>query len=155
MNKQQLTNFVINPLLRSIPMGYTGRAVMAIQMIIAHESLRGEYLTQLDNGPAAGWIGMERETHRSVWVYGATCWDNALKAGIIDHEQHRLQIIPPFDRLLYDLRYNIFMARQRLFMKPEALPYGAEAMSAYLKLHWNSIYGAADDNSYYLDWKAW
>lgn len=155
MDKKQLTNLIIKPMLLEIPQGYTGRSVLCIQMIIAHESKRGQYIAQLNNGPAAGFIQMERATHNTVWRYGATCWDNALKCGIITTKEHRDQVVPNFDRLLYDLRYNIFMARQRLFMKPEALPYGAMKMSAYLKKHWNSTSGAADEDSYYKDWLKW
>lgn len=155
MDKKQLTGMVINPMLRDIPLGYTDRAVLCIQMIIAHESERGGYISQRHGGAAAGIIRMERATHANVWRYGATVWDNALKAGIITEEECLAQMPPDFDRLLYDLRYNIFMARQRLFMKPEALPYGAKAMSIYLKKHWNSTNGAPDDDSYYKDWIAW
>lgn len=155
MDKQQLTNLVINPMLREIPLGYTGRAVMAIQMIIAHESKRGHYIAQLNGGPGTGFIQMERATYVTTWRYGATCWDNALSTGIISRDDFDRQIIPDFNRLLYDLRYNIFMARQRLFMKSEALPYGAMEMSKYLKVHWNSVYGAAHEDSYYKDWLKW
>ena len=155
MDKKQLTDLIINPTLREIPHGYTGRAVLCIQMIIAHESARGEYISQKGGGPAAGFIQMERATHTCVWRYGASVWDNALKLGIITHSEFQKQKHPPFDRLLYDLRYNIFMARQRLFMKSESLPYGTKAMSKYLKKHWNSAGGEANELSYYHDWLMW
>ena len=155
MDKSQLTNLIIKPLLRLIPHGMGKRSVLAIQMIIAHESKRGEYISQLHGGPAGGMIQMERVTHTSTWRYGATCFDNALLCGIITAEEHKSQKVPDFDRLLYDLRYNIFMARQRLFMKPEALPHGVKNMARYLKKHGNSTMGAADELSYYNDYILW
>lgn len=155
MDKKQLTNLIIKPMLHEIPVGYSPEAVLAAQMVIAHESHRGEYITQLHGGPAAGFIQMERPTYNTTWRYGATCFDNALLCGIISREDFKSQKVPDFDRLLYDLRYNIFMLRQRLFMKPEALPKGEMEMSKYLKKHWNSVYGAADEDSYYKDWKVW
>lgn len=156
MNRNQLVNLVIKPTLCAIPKGHTPVSVMAIEMIIAHESNGAEYISQLNNGPAAGIIQMERLTHESVWRYGDTVWANALLIGIITREEFKAQEHPPFDRLLYDLRYNIFMARQRLFMKTECFPNDAVEMSAYLKKHWNSVGGAANNDSYfnaYLRWK--
>lgn len=155
MDIEQLTNLVMKPVLRLFPLGYSPLAVMAIQMIIAHESQRGHYISQLHGGPAAGFIQMEKRTHDSVWRYGETVWANAVLAGIITTGDNRLRAPPSFDRLLYDLRYNIFMARQRLFMKPEAFPNSPEAMSVYLKKHWNSVAGAADPDSYLKDWLKW
>lgn len=156
MNRDQLVNLVIKPMLKAIPKGYTTQAQMAIVMIIAHESDGYEYISQLENGPAGGGIQMERRTHEATWRWGDTVWQNALLTGIITREEYKTKTHPPFDRLLYDIRYNIFMARQRLFMKPEAFPNDAVKMSAYLKKHWNSVEGAAKTDSYlkaYLSWK--
>lgn len=155
MNKSQLTGLIIRPLLRDIPHGLTEIAVLCIQMLIAHESRRGEYISQLHGGPAAGIIQMERATHAAVWTYGDTVWDNAVLAGIITPYDKRYALRPDFDRLLYDLKYNIFMARQRLFMKPEAIPGDPMEISVYLKKHWNSVAGAANYDSYYKAWLEW
>ncbi len=158
MKKSQLVNMVIRPTLKEIPHGYSEPALLAITMIIAHESKRGEYIHQLGNGPALGVIQMEPSTHESTWTYGDSIWGNAFKLGIIASESPTR---PPVERLLYDLRYNVFMARQRLFMKPELLPNLADefaqidAMSKYLKKHWNSVKGAASDTSYADDYWEW
>lgn len=155
MDKFQLTNLIIEPLLKEIPHGYSKKAVIAIEMIIAHESLRGKYIRQRFNGPAYGLIGMEELTYNSTWEYGDSIWDNAFNAGIISRDQWKYKIKPCFKTLLYDLQLNIFMARQRLFMKPEAFPDGMKEMSAYLKKHWNSIHGKADNLSYMASWDLW
>ncbi len=155
MNKRQLIDEVAIPLLKKIPLGYTASSVLASEMIIAHESKRGEYIRQLRQGPALGMIQMEPATHDDVWKHGDTVWCNAVDVGIITRDQFNNQEHPPAERLIYDLQYNIFMVRQRLFMKPEALPHTPEQMSAYLKEHWNSVAGAASNMSYYDDWVLW
>jgi len=160
MKKSQLENMIVKPTLNEIPKGFAEPAGLAVMMIIAHESKRGEYIHQLGNGPALGMIQMEPNTHDSVWTYGASVWDNALKLGIITKEQMRHSEHPPAERLLYDLRYNVFMARQRLFMKIPPLPDleglpQLNAMSDYLKQHWNSVLGAATDHSYSDDYMKW
>ena len=153
MNKKQLTDLVIIPALKEIPKGFSASSVLAIQMIIAHESRRGEYIAQKE-GPAIGIIQMEPETYYSTWNYGNSIWDNALKLGIIsEHEKHTKRP-PKIERLLYDLRYNVFIARQRLFMFTEKLPNNAEDMSHYLKNYWNAG-GKATATKYHYDFKIW
>lgn len=154
MNKKQLEELVVTPTLKEIPKGYSDEAVMAIMMIIAHESLRGRFLKQV-NGRALGVIQMEPATHDSVWKFGDTVWDNALKLGIVTAHEYNTKQHPKAERLLYDLRYNVFMARQRLFMKREKLPKSPGKLSIYLKEHWNSMHGAANDYSYLNDFKRW
>ncbi len=127
----------------------------AILLIIAHESLRGEFLKQV-GGPALGLIGMEPTTHNSTWRHGDSIWSNAYLLGIISKFEYENKLMPSAQRLLKDLEYNVFMARQRLFMKHEALPADIDELSRYLKKHWNSIHGAADEMDYrddYLKWK--
>ncbi|MCP4281456.1 MAG: hypothetical protein GY776_15820 [Alteromonas sp.] len=130
-------------------------ASIAVQMIIAHESKRGQYIEQIDGGPALGWIQMEPTTHDTVWEHGDSVWENADLMGIVTSEQLAYNKPPPAERLLYDMRYNVFMARQRLFMKPERFPTTLLGMSAYLKKHWNTTRGAADNLSYLHDWESW
>lgn len=148
MDKKQLTDLIMIPLLKQIPSGYTIKARIAVQMIIAHESERGEYIRQLGGGPAMGWIQMERTTYFSTWAHGDSIWRNAKKVGIINDKEYKKRIVPDVNRLLYDMRFNIFMCRQRLFMKPAALPEGLVDISIYLKKHWNTATGSASDNSY-------
>lgn len=161
MNKTQLVSRVIRPTLKEIPQGFTEASERAITMIWAHESRRGEFIHQVGGGPALGPIQMEPTTHDSTWKYGDSIWDNAFKLGIITAYQYAGDKHPPAERLLYDLRYNVFMVRQRLFMKREALPNIEDeidqvaALSKYLKKHWNSVGGAAGDDSYAADYWLW
>jgi len=152
MNKQQLVELVITPFLKLMHNGISGE--LAITMIIAHESRRGHFLKQV-GGPALGLIQMEPTTHNSTWRYGDSIWHNALKLGIIDKFTYNNKLMPSAQRLIYDLQYNVFMARQRLFMKRGALPTNIDDLSRYLKKHWNSIHGAAADMSYRDDYVKW
>ena len=153
MNKKQLTELVIIPALKEIPHGYTPEAVLANQMIIAHESKGGVFIAQ-SRGPALGIIQMEPETHDETWKWGDSIWNNALLLGIVSDEDFRNKIHPVAKRLIYDLRYNVFMVRQKLFMAPGALPKDASGMSVYLKTHWNG-YGKATPKKYYNDFMGW
>ena len=155
MNKEQLVNLVIVPTLKKIPKGYTPESKMAVTMIVAHESARGHYLKQMSDGPALGIIQMEPATHNDVWKYGDSIYDNALQLGIISMADYSYKSHPKPDRLIGDLVYNVFMARQRLFMKKEKLPSTELEMANYLKRHWNSIHGAATSNSYLNDYFSW
>lgn len=150
MNKSQLTELVIIPTLKEIPHGLSCEAVMAAQMVIAHESFCGQCIAQT-KGPALGIIQMEPETHEDVWKHGDSIWKNARKLKLVGvfSKSH-----PPAKRLIYDLRYNIFMLRQKLFMAPGALPNNAEDMSIYLKEHWNGD-GKATPEKYYNDFIGW
>lgn len=154
MQKQQLTDFVIEQTLREIPFGYSVEAVTAVEMIFAHESQRGKYIKQI-KGPALGLGQIEPATHDDIWLNGDSVWDNALKLGIISKFDYERKVHPKDERLLYDLRYTVFMVRQRLFMKPEKLPTEHKELSKYLKKHWNTVHGKADEYSYYQDWINW
>lgn len=152
MNKKQLTELVIVPTLKEIPSGYSAEAVLAIQMIIAHESNGGEYLAQ-KVGPALGIIQMEPSTHFDVWKHGDSVQKNAEAMGIVSRGTGVVNVPSPA-RLIYDLRYNVFMARQKLFMVPGALPVTAENMAKYLKKHWNGN-GKATATKYHYDFMGW
>lgn len=154
MQREQLVELVIIPTLREIPHGLTAEAMMAITMIIAHESLRGHYLKQ-DGGPALGLGCMEPLTHNETWKWGATIWKNSFHMGIINEVEFEKKLHPLPGRMVYDLRYAVFMMRQRLFMKTERFPKTAYQMSDYLKRHWNSTQGKADSNSYLNDYNLW
>lgn len=155
MNKEQLVNLVIIPTLKEIPKGLSAESVQAITMIIAHESKRGNFIKQMGKGPALGLIQMEPTTHDSTWEHGDSIWKNAFQMGILTEREFKEKRQPLVGRLIYDLRYNVFMCRQRLFMKPEALPKTPYQMSEYLKKFWNSADGAADSNSYLRDYELW
>lgn len=155
MNREQLQKLVVEKTLREIPKGYSDKAVLAIMMIIAHESKRGEYIAQMGNGPAKGITQIEGWVHDDIWANSDSIWDNALSLKIIDYDGYGELEHPESDRLHYDLRYNVFMARQRLFMDVNPLPNDPVEMSKYLKHFWNSEQGSAHELSYFDDYEVW
>lgn len=136
---------IIHNTILEIPNGYSFASQLAIEMIIAHESNCGTWLWQLGGGPAHGVIMMELPTHEATWQWGDSIKENAAIMGIVED----------FERLDYDLRYNVFMARQRLFMFSKALPSEAGDMAEYLKKYWNTEKGKASANKYFNDWTRW
>jgi hypothetical protein len=124
---------------------YKPEAVLAVSMIVGHESSGGKYLVQGNKGPARGIIQMEGWVHNSVWD---NC-DNILVYA------SRLQIEEDVAKLEYDLRYNIFMARCRLIMDTNPLPLTERDMAKYLKRYWNSEGGKASAQKYQDDYSIW
>ena len=155
MNREQLQNLVVEPTLKEIPKGYSEKAALAIMMIIAHESQRCEYISQLNSGPARGITQIEGWVHDDIWKNGDSIWFNAREMGIISSEEYHAKIHPHADRLIYDMRYAVFMTRQRLFMDARPLPDNITELSAYLKDFWNSNLGAANNESYADDYLLW
>lgn len=153
MNKQQLTDLVIIPTLDEMPKGLSAEAVLAIQMIVAHESTGGIYLAQRD-GPALGPTQIEPVTHNETWKYGDSIWPNAVKLGIITKADRIFKRHPDARRLIYDFRYAVFMTRQRLFMFTEPFPNEFESMAIYLKKYWNGP-GKATPEKYRDDFLRW
>lgn len=155
MNREQLQRMVVEPTLKEIPKGYSEKSVLAIMMIIAHESQRGEYITQLNNGPAKGITQIEGWVHDDVWDNSDSIWDNALLLNIINQEDYNNKVHPNFNRLVYDMRYAVFITRQRLFMDSNPLPDNIDDLSSYLKNFWNSSAGKAKSTSYGDDYWLW
>lgn len=120
-------------------------ANLAVEMIIAHESLGGRYLKQKGGGPARGVIQMEHDTYESVWDH----------ADYIQLTAQYARQTRGFEQLSYDLKHNIFMARAYLLMDPNPLPGTPEAMSVYLKGYYNTAGGEATPTEYLEDWKKW
>ena len=111
-------------MIKEIPNGYSPNTEKCMLMIAAHESRLGTFLKQ-NKGPALGPWQIEPATHDAVWEFGDTCKSNA-KLLNIEWSEASLE---------YDLRYSIFIARQRLFMKPEAIPTTLSDIARYCKEH--------------------
>jgi len=143
INPAQLRD-LITRVLKEIPHGYSEDAVELLMMIAAHESRLGTYIKQV-GGPALGIFQIEPATHGDVFDNGDSCIHNASLLGY-DLECSEM--------LEYDLRYQILMARQKLFMISEPIPSGLIARARYCKYYWNTAHGKARETDYldaYLD----
>jgi len=147
INPTQLRD-LISRVLQEIPNGYSDDAVELLMMIAAHESKLGVHIRQV-NGPALGIFQIEPATHDDTWENGDSCELNASLLGYDWECEHTS------DKLEWDIRYQIFMARQRLFMKPEAIPSKStpKDMARYCKEHWNTVLGKASASDYLHDYK--
>ena len=143
INPKQLRDLITRTL-KEIPHGYSEDAVELLMMIAAHESKLGTYLRQV-NGPALGIFQMEPETHDDVWENGDSCEANA----------YLLSYNIECELLECDIRYQIFMARQKLFMISEPLPSSdhLNSMADYCKKHWNTELGKASACDYLHDYR--
>ena len=123
---------------------YSDDAVLAIMMIVAHESHGGTYMKQI-GGPALGAIQMEPVTHESLWQHADNIKYNAARCGIVKNLR----------ALEWDLKYNVFMARSKLLTDPDPLPKTEEAMSQYLKDFYNTAGGKAEWDDYMNAYRFW
>lgn len=122
----------------------TPQALLAISMIVAHESRGGTYWEQI-GGPALGIIQMEPWVHDDVWKH----------CDSIQHRANLAEIEQDVNQLRESIRYNVFMARCRLIMIPEAFPNTPGLMARYLKKYWNSDAGKATPAKYLNDYNWW
>lgn len=125
---------------------YKDEAVLAISMVIAHESHGGTFMRQTGGGPALGPIQMED------WVHDDT-WDNC--DNIYTYASRLGYSYPEVAKLEYDLKYNILMARCRFIMDVNPFPTTKEDMAVYVKDYWNSDMGAATPEKYLEDYERW
>ena len=147
INPTQLRD-LITRVLKEIPHGYSEDTVELMMMIAAHESHLGTYLSQV-NGPALGIFQIEPVTHDDTWANGDSCEANGAILG------YNLECTIGGEPLEYDLRYQIFMARQKLFMITKAIPSELGARARYCKYYWNTVHGkarAADYLDAYLNY---
>ena len=152
MKINQFREYISNPVLEQLPNGMAGAT--AIEMIVAHESLGCEYVHQV-GGPALGIIQMEPFVHDDTWDHCDSIWNNAKSIGLIDDSDYNNKIRPPSERLIYDLRYNVFMARHRLYMDQDPIPVDHRELSEYLKQYWNTSEGGAHQLSYFIHFNKW
>lgn len=148
MNKGQLKRYVIRPELKRMGLHSNSWEVF-ITMIIAHESMQGEYIKQV-KGPALGLSQMEPFTHKAIVDY--------LKDRRPEMVHYMNKHFGGFDsdKMIYDLRYMVAMTRLFFVRFPERLPdESLESMAEYAKFRWNTELGRAEPRDYLeaiLDW---
>ena len=121
MNKHQLRDIVVVILKYLDPhIPYSDDAVELLMLTAAAESNLGEYVKQSGGGPARGIFQVEKATEKDIMNrYLGVPHRAELKAKI-----EKLAGDPPpgIDPLMFDLDYQIALARCFYRMKPGALP---------------------------------
>lgn len=139
VNKDQLRRLIIETLKEAG--NYRNKPLLsddAVELLIgtaAQESHLGEYLYQLEGGPARGIFQMEPKTLDDIWnnflqyrvdltfIVSSSCLES------MDDEE-----------LVWNMKYAIIMARIHYLRAPEALPSkdDVDGMAKYWKKHWNT-----------------
>ena len=138
--------------------GLQSKAATALLLATAaHESHLGTYLYQIGGGPARGLFGMEI-SHDGIMGTEESIWSNYLK-----YRQNRRKTLSnicgvrsphPYNNqaLVYDLRYQICMARTYYWMVPEPLPnpYDAIGQMTYWAKYWKRVDVTTGDEADFL-----
>lgn len=139
MYPRQLFQSIIVPALAALGSQFASPAAAVLLLATtAQETLCGHYLVQI-GGPALGIFQMERATWRDVLNRAGSSLPAA---------PHRA------DRMVYDLRYAVQIARLKYYLDPQALPAADDigGLWDYYKRVWNTKLGAATEVQFRARW---
>ena len=137
MDKIQLRSLISSVLQNfDSEMLFSDDAVNLLLGTAAVESLFGYYITQV-GGPAKGIFQMEPATEKDIW-------ENWLKyqGELSVRMRIRGYTGPDPEKLLYDLQYQILMARFHYRRVRDAIPPTLLGQAKYWKEHYNTYLGA-------------
>jgi hypothetical protein len=108
------------------------------------------YLQQVGGGGALSLNQIEKATYYDLLDYLNRRTD--LKETILS--ACYLEIMPPFEAIVWNLRLSICIARLKFWIKPEPLPHynNAKAMWDIYKEHYNTYKGDATPDRFYRLW---
>jgi hypothetical protein len=142
MHKLQLDQ-LITATLRNAGM-YSTNAVALLMETAAVESSLGKFIFQI-GGPARGIFQMEPASEKDVWDNYVTFKEPLRKQlalyGYRGHDP---------EKLVYDLRYQILMARIHYLRVAEAIPGSTAERARYWKQHYNTKLGKGTVGKYIL-----
>lgn len=148
-NREQFKHLITEAIAEFSPMVGGGllsfEAVNLLLGTAAQESAFGSYLYQV-NGPARGVFQMEPATERDLWdkwlVYRAD-YMRAMRLCCPG-------VQPGTDALMYNLKYQIIMARLFYRRIPAPLPASGdvEGMAAYWKQYYNTVAGKGTEKEF-------
>lgn len=141
INAKHLRLHVIRPTLEYLDpvIPYSIDAENLLMGTCAQESHMGEYLVQLDNGPARGIYQMEPATQDDVYL-------NFLRHRPVMQDQidtlFNMALSPDLN-LIANLPYATAICRAQYYRFREPLPDGndIEGMAHYWKCYWNTVLG--------------
>ena len=147
MNRSQLINFVIDPVLYDMDK-WSQPAEDLLVMIAGHESAKGEFIHQ-NSGPATGIFQMEKLTHD-----GTISYLEKRRPELLDKLFNWTPRVN-FEMMAGNMHYATFMARARLLMIPEPIPEEPAFMAQYAKKYWNTDQGKATVDDYLIAFDTW
>jgi len=125
---------------------YSPEAVQLLMGTAAQESRLGTYILQIGSGIAKGIFQMEDATHNDIFVNYLNYRENIMIAICnISDVSH----VKP-DRLIFNLKYAILLARIKYMRVPEKLPAlnDLTAQAKYWKKWYNTPLGAGTENEF-------
>ena len=161
MKYSQVKEHIIIPTLKSMSIPVSEEAIELLLMTMAHESLGGKYIVQL-NGPALGVFQMEPATHNDIWEnflkYHHQLSFDALSFTISDTSSE------DGEEMIGNMYYACAMARLHYYRVKAAIPARKDyireqlwhrALAEYAKEHYNTIEGKATWSDYDRDYNHW
>lgn len=162
IDPKQFRDYLLVPILNEMAQYFPGcNSVFAINLMIGtawKESLGLSYLRQIGGGPAEGLCQVEPETEASLWAhhlrynkdrrdwvlsmitYAEQLQWLAYIEMIVDGAKDEDVPVPNTDRLLFDLKYNLVMARMKYWVRnfswPED-PQNIHALAHIWDVHYN------------------
>lgn len=134
---QQVLNLVVQPTLKLI--GLDSPSAQLLVTYTGQMESKYDALKQYGNGPAIGFWQMEPIAYRQNVIYLGN--HPELKARILT--ACFLDFMPPFETIIWNLRFAVCMARIHYWQKPEPLPKPDDlnALGAYWKKYYNTNKG--------------
>ncbi|MFA7177919.1 MAG: hypothetical protein WC114_11765 [Smithellaceae bacterium] len=132
------------------PIGLNSNAAVSLLMgTAAAESALGKYWYQVGGGPALGPFQMEPGTEADHWQ-NFIAFNRKIKAVMAEMGYFG----PDPDRLQYDLKYQIIMARIHYLRVKEALPEAedVQGLARYWKDHYNTRLGSGTVEGFITKW---
>lgn len=132
INAEQLRTKLIRPILQKEHL-WTLASEQLLMTTAAQESNLGEYIVQMDGGPAVGIFQMEPDTYHDIRV------------NVVTHPNIRLSfsISPEPQDQIWDFRLAAIMCRLAYWRHEEPLPIhtNIEGLAKYWKKYYNTSLG--------------
>ncbi|HEQ3590724.1 TPA: hypothetical protein VGT17_005232 [Vibrio harveyi] len=157
MNYRQLLELVVIP--ANEELGADSLAAEQLLMGTLAVESKGEYLAQLNDGPARGLFQMEPATHKDIWenylAYRDTYRRAAISALTVDEENigvgtDEFYACVANGSLTTDLFYQAIMCRIHYLRVKDPLPPANDikALAAYWKKFYNTPLGAGTEQKF-------
>jgi len=149
IDKSQLTMMIASVLKQQEL--YSENALAMLLATSAHESEFGTYMFQIGGGPARGLFGMEQATERSIW-HNYLRYKRERKRAVVAITG----VMSPHpynnDALLYNMAYQICLARLYYLTAEEALPKAdnPKEQMRYWATYWKRVNVTENDREDFM-----
>lgn len=151
MNFEQLLEYVVKP--ANHLLGVDSLAAQQLVIGTAAVESGGEYIRQLNNGPARGFFQMEPNTHKDIWINYLAYRDKYREVAeslLSASESYYAFDVIENQSLTSNLLYQAVMCRIHYLRQSEPLPPANDlnALAAYWKQHYNTPAGKGTEQKF-------